>query len=148
VPGPFVPTDTLVGPIIHQLALVSQQIQGMGRTYEVPPEGLPEDNSVLFPLKKFRVLDDTNAKLKVELDFSIYHLFRRDRMEDTYPRIQPFLTAWWFALADWQNLTLGGLAILTTIKDGSIGNVMWGDQPYLAVITNITVLTEFNIPLT
>jgi hypothetical protein len=143
----FTPTDALVGPIIHQLALVAGQIQGVGRTYETPPEGEPEDNSVLFPLMKWKEIDDTNAKLKIELTFSIYHLFRRDRMEDAYPRAQLYMTSWWNALADWSNLTLGGLAIDTNIVDGKIGNVVWGDHPYLALITTITVLTEFNIPL-
>jgi hypothetical protein len=143
----FVPTDALVGPIIQQLAGIAGQIQGVGRLYTTPPEGEPEDNSVLFPLKHWRILDDTNAKLKVELTFSILHLFRRNRMEDAYPRAQTFLTAWWNALADWSNLTLGGLAISTTIKDGGMGMVEWADQPYLALTHTITVLTEFNIPL-
>ena len=143
----FTPSDTLIGPIIHQLALVAGQIQGVGRTYETPPEGEPEDNSVLFPLKRFRIIDDTNAKLKVELTFSILHLFRRDRMDDVMPRVQLVMTSWWNALADWQNLTLGGLAIDTTIKDGAIGTVEWAGQMYLSLTNTITVLTEFNIPL-
>jgi hypothetical protein len=143
----FTQNDTLVGPIVHQLALIAGQIQGVGRTYEVPPEGEPEDNAVLFPLKRWKVLASTNAKLKVELTFTILHLFRRDRMEDVIPRMHLAMTAWWNALADWSNLTLGGLAIDTTLKDGSIGTIVWGDQTYLAVINTITVLTEFNIPL-
>ena len=102
---------------------------------------------MLFPLKRFRIIDDTNAKLKVELTFSILHLFRRDRMDDVMPRVQLVMTSWWNALADWQNLTLGGLAIDTTIKDGAIGTVEWAGQMYLSLTNTITVLTEFNIPL-
>src|SRR5271166_2604902 len=113
----FVPSDNLIGPIVTQLAAIAGQIQGVGRTYTVPPEGEPEDNSVLFPLKRWRIIDSTNAKLKVELTFSILHLFRRDRMDDVMPRVQLVMTSWWNALADWQNLTLGGLAIDTNIKD-------------------------------
>lgn len=143
----FTPSDNLVGPIIHQIALVAQQVQGVGRVYETPPEGEPEDNSVLIPLVDWKVIDSTNAKLKVELAFNIYHLFRRDRMEDAYPRAQLVMTAWWNAIADWVNLTLDGLAIDTNIKGGKIGTVTWGSLPYLALIHNITVLTEFNIPL-
>lgn len=143
----FTQTDALVSPIVAQLAAIAGQIQGVGRTYVVPPEGEPEDNSVLFPLKRWKILDSTNAKLKVELTFTIMHLFRRDRMEDVIPRAHLAMTAWWNALADWSNLTLGGLAIDTTIKDGSIGSVMWGDQIYLAVSNTLVVLTEFTIPL-
>ena len=143
----FTPSDTLIGPIVTQLAGIAGQIQGVGRTYTVPPEGEPEDNSVLFPLKRWRVIDDTNAKLKVELTFSILHLFRRDRMDDVMPRVQLVMTSWWNALADWQNLTLGGLAIDTTIKDGAIGTVEWAGQMYLSLTNTVIVLTEFNIPL-
>jgi hypothetical protein len=144
----FTPSDNLAGPIVHQLALIAAQIQGVGRTYETPPEGEPEDNSVLFPIKDFKVIDDTNAKLKVELAFTIYHLFRRDRMDDAYPRLTLYLTSWLNALADWSNLTLGGLAIDTNIKGGKIGTVTWASQMYLSLMIDITVLTEFNIPLT
>lgn len=143
----FTPSDTLIGPIVTQLAGIAGQIQGVGRTYTVPPEGEPEDNSVLFPLKRWRVIDDTNAKLKVELTFSILHLFRRDRMDDVMPRVQLVMTSWWNALADWSNLTLGGLAIDTTIKDGAIGTVEWAGQMYLSLTNTVVVLTEFNIPL-
>ena len=143
----FTPSDNLIGPIVSQLAGIASQIQGVGRTYTVPPEGEPEDNSVLFPLKRWRVIDSTNAKLKVELTFSILHLFRRDRMDDVMPRVQLVMTSWWNALADWQNLTLGGLAIDTTIKDGAIGTVEWAGQLYLSLTNTVVVLTEFNIPL-
>ena len=68
-------------------------------------------------------------------------------MDDVMPRVQLVMTSWWNALADWSNLTLGGLAIDTTIKDGAIGTVEWAGQMYLSLTNTVVVLTEFNIPL-
>jgi hypothetical protein len=146
MPGPFVPTDALVGPIVAQLIVVTQQIQGIGRCYAAPPEGEPEDNSVVYPLKNIAVLGDTNAKLKTELNFEIVHFFLRTRLQDAVTLAQTYVMPWFYALSDWTNQSLGGLAIRITIHKMSLSSMTWGQEDYITLSINIGVLTEFNIP--
>lgn len=139
------PTDTLVGPVVDGLIGVTGQISGIGRTYREPPEGAPEDNSVIFPLTGFEVKDDTNGRLFVALTFEISHLFRRGRLNETVGRIIPFVPAWLDRLTAWPNQSLGGAAEEVSVKSGKIAGFTWASQQYLALSLTVTVLTELPI---
>lgn len=139
------PDDTIVGPIVDGLIVVGKQIDGIGRFYKEPPEGSPEDNSVVFPLTKFSVEGDTNGRMFLKLTFEISHLFRRARLNETYSRIIPFVPAWLDRLSAWPNQTLGGAAEEVSVESGRIDSLTWGSQQFLALTLTVTVLTEFAI---
>lgn len=143
----YTPSDSLVGPIVHQISLIADsQIQGVTTVYEKPIDGPPEDGSVMIPLSSYKILDDTNGKLYVKMTFSLhYYVLRASYAENVataYTYIVPFLLAY----SAWPNQSLGGLAQEMTITTGGVTQYIEAGQVYVALITNIEVLTEFNIP--
>jgi hypothetical protein len=146
-PGSVQPNDTLVTPIVQQLAIVAQQIAGIGTCYTEPLDQAPEDNSVLFPLRGWKVLDDTSAKLKVELTFEVLHLFARTNLPDALARAYSFVPAWLTVLTAWGNNELGGLAITVSLLEqpATVKGFEWAKEPFIAISTLVTVLTEFSI---
>lgn len=138
--------DDVVGPIIHQLALVAAQVEGVGEVFEVPPDGPPPDNSVLLPLRKWKVEDHTAGKMKVTLTFEVLHLFTRTQLKQAIQRSQKALHPWWQALTAWPNSTLGGLAYYTDVSDGELHEFTWANTPYLAISHMVDVCTVLNIP--
>lgn len=140
------PSDTLVGPIVAQLALVAQQIDGMGTTYQKVPEQAPEDNSVMFPCKHVDVVSSTNGRLTLHLTFDIVHVFRRTRLQEVLDRCYAALPAWLTVLGDRKNVTLGGTAQLMDVTAADIKEVKHANQQFLGVVTTIIVRYEFRIP--
>ena len=145
-PGSVTPTDSVVGPLVAQLALVAQQIQGIGICYLEPPEGPPEDNSVIFPCKSWEFVDSTNGRLRVYLTFDIMHLFSRRLLDEALPDIYKFTPAWWTVLGDWNNQTLGGLVRSMDVKAGEITTTKMAGEILLALTHRVRLLYEF--PLT
>lgn len=149
MPGPFSPSDTLVGPIVHQIALTIQaQIPSIGYVYEKMPDRSPMDNSVIIPLTKAKVVDDTNGKLKLRLMFGLRHLFRRKQMSDNVTTAYTYIIPWSQMLAAWPNQTLGGLAISVSPSEIGVTQISESGQPMAALVVNFDVLTEINVPLT
>ena len=143
----FEPDDTLVGPIIHELAaVISDQIGGIGRIYELPPDGPPEDNSIQFPFQMV-VEDETVGKLKVMLTFDIHHNFRRTRFSEDYARAQTYVIPWVLCLATWENQTLNGLAYCLHPGKVSVIQMVTSQTPYVSVVSRLVVETELNIPV-
>lgn len=143
----FEPTDTLVGPIIHELALVIQdQIGGIGRIYELPPDGPPEHNSIQFPFQ-MSVDDETVGKLRVTLSFDIHHHFRRVRFSDDYALAQTYIIPWVLCLATWENQTLNGLAYALHPGKVRVIQMVTSQTPYVSVVSHLDVETELNIPV-
>jgi hypothetical protein len=149
MPGPFTPSDSLVGPIVHQIALfIAAQIPSVGHVYEDLPDRAPTDNSVIIPLLRGRVLSDTNGKLKVQLQFSLRHLFRRKNMPDNIATAYTYVVPWLMLLSAWPNQNLNGRAIEVDASDLTITQMSESGQPMVALVVNFYVVTEFNIPLT
>lgn len=146
-PGSVTPNDSLVSPIVAQLCVVAQQIAGIGICYTEPPDRAPEDNSVMFPLREWHVLEDTNAKLKVQLVFEVLHLLRRTNLNDALARAYTFVPAWLTVLTAWGNNTLGGLAIDMSLlgQPATVKGYDWANEPFIAISTRVAVLTEFSI---
>lgn len=143
----FEPADTLVGPIIHELAaIIADQIGGVGTIYELPPDGPPEDNSIQFPFQ-MDVSDETVGKLRIDLSFDIHHNFRRTRFSEDYARAQTYVIPWVLALATWENQTLNGLAF--SLKPGKVRviQMVTSQTPYVSVVSRLVVSTEINIPV-
>jgi hypothetical protein len=143
----YAPEDTLVGPIIHEIAeIVRNQIQGVSVVYETVPDKQPEDNSVLIPLTKYDCETDTNGKLRIHFIFGLRHLFRRNQMEDSIPEAYRYLVPYLLAFSAWDNQTLNGLAESVDVAQGGVTQYVESGQVFAALVVNIKVLTEFNIP--
>lgn len=138
--------DTLIGPIVAQLAVVAGQIDGIGRCYDKVPEGAAEDNSVMFPCRHIDVVEGSNGRLTLHLDFDIIHAFRRARLQDALARCYAAMPAWLSVLGSYQNVRLGGLVTLLDLKSIDIKEVKHADQMMLGVISSVTVRYEFILP--
>lgn len=146
MPGPYVPGDTLVGPLATQIATIIQnEIPSIDYVYTKVPDRAPTNNQVIVPMIKAKVVDDTNAKLKVRFTFGVRHLFRRTEFADGITQAYSYIIPWLKMLSAWPNLTLGGLAIATYISDLAVTQIVESGQPYVALAVNFDVLTEFNI---
>lgn len=149
MPGPFVPADDFIGPIVTALSNdVVAQIPAVGPIYPYLPDRPPGDNTVIIPLLRAKIESDTNGKLKVRLHFAMRHLFRRAEMSDTIKRAYTFVRPWLLLLSAWANQNLNGLAIQVDVSDLTIIQVSQSAQPMIALAINFEVLTEFNIVLT
>lgn len=144
----YTPSDILVGPIVQQIAtIIENQIAGVDRVYVNIPDGPPEDNSVIIPLTNFEILDETNGRLSVRLTFGMRHLIRRKSMDEAITNCYSYIMPYFQCFSAWVNQDLGGLARLMTIKNGGVTQFIEAGQVFLALIINLQVLTEFNIPV-
>jgi hypothetical protein len=147
--GPYAPGDTLVGPIIHQIAqIIRTEIPSIENVYEAVPDRAPSDNQVLLPLIKIKPLDDTNGKLKVLISIGARHVFRRRELDAGITQVYTYIMPWLRMLSAWNNDTLGGLSIKVTTTDLAVTRIIESGQVYIALAVNFDVLTEFNIDLT
>lgn len=149
MPGPFTPADNYVGPIVHALATnITTQIPSIAKVYEQLPDTSPIDNSVLIPLTSADIKEETNGKMRVTLNFGIRHVFKRKSMSSNVTYAYTYVQPWLLLLSAWPNLTLGGLAREVTTTKMRVTQVTESGQVMVALVTEIMVLTEFNIPLT
>lgn len=149
---PITPADDIIGTVTHQLALqLAANVVGIGRMYEEPPDGPPENGSVIFPLTRFHYSTETDGRLQVKLTFGIKYLIRRGRFNDNLVTAYQFFSALTRVLSSWplQNLqdpnTLQTYAISVTPVDGGITQFVYAGQQYVAVNINTDVTTEFPI---
>jgi hypothetical protein len=144
----YTPADLLVGPIIQGLHnIVQNQISGVTVLYTTEPDGPFEDNSVFIPEPTWKVQGDTNGKLYLTVEFGLRHIVQRSLLEDSFPAVRAYLHPYLMALATWANQDLGGTAITVNILKGGIGQWVHAGVPHVALLLNIEVLTEFNIPV-
>lgn len=146
-PGSIAPADSLVTPLAEALGTVAQQIQGVSLVYTTPPDGAPEDGSVLIVLREWEVEGDTNYKLRVNLVFEVLHLFLRNDLSQALANAYPYVPAWFTVLTAASNNELGGLAITVSLltHKGSVKGFEWAGDPYIAISNMVGVLTEFPI---
>jgi hypothetical protein len=141
------PTDDIVGPIVHQLALaLSTYVTGIGRMYEEPPDGPPEDGSVIFPLTGFKFEDnDAIGKRYIRLKFGIRYMIKRSTFPDNLLVAYQYFSALSRVLSAWPVQTLNGLAIEVCTKEGAVTQLTVAGQPFLVLVLNVEVLTEINL---
>jgi len=149
MPGPFAPSDSLVGPIVSNLTtFINTQIPAVGYIYPTLPDRPPADDAVVMPLLKITIVSETNGKLKLSLSFAMRHLFRRTNLQDDIARAYTFIVPWLNVLGAWQNQTLSGLAMEVDAKELTVMQVTMGGQVLVALGVNFNVVTEINIVLT
>lgn len=146
--GPYAPSDDIIGPIIHEIALIIQTgIPSIEYVHERVPDRAPANNHVLLPILKIHQLDDTNGKLKIRITIGARHVFRRTELDAGITKMYTYIMPWLFLIAAWPNQTLNGRAIQMEISDVIPTRIMESGQAYIALAINFDVLTEFNIPL-
>lgn len=144
----YTPADDRIGPIIHEIATIIQaQIPSIATVYERMPDRQPIDNSVVIPLSKARVKDNTNGKLQVNYTFGVKHLFKRKQMADNILQAYSYVTPWLMMLSSWTNSDLGGLSRDINISDLQVIQVTESGQVMIALAVTFDVCTEYNIPL-
>ena len=146
----YQPSDAWIGPIITSFyTMISSQVGGLSRIYTVEPDGDLEDNSALIPEPTWEVKGDTNAKLYLVIHFGIRHIVSRSPdVEDSFPAARAYLYPYLMTLSTWANQSMSGNAIQMTIKKGGLGQWEHSGIIYTALLLQVDVLTEFNIPLT
>jgi len=148
MPGPFAPSDSLVGPIVSNLTtFINAQIPTVGFIYPTLPDRPPADDAVVLPLMKAAIVTETNGKLKISLSFALRHLFRRTNLADDIARAYTYIVPWLNVLGAWQNQTLSGLAMEVDSKDLVVTQVTMAGQVLVALAINLNVITEINIVL-
>lgn len=149
MPGPYTPDDSLIGPIIHQIALnIQTQIPSIEYVWEEVPDRAPSNNQVLLPVLKVKILGDTNGKLKLLISVGARHVFRRRELDAGISQAYTYIMPWLRMLSAWENDTLGGLSMKVTPTDLVVTRLIEGGQAFIALAVNFDVLTEFNIDLT
>lgn len=149
MPGPFSPSDNLIGPIVHQIALfVGAQIPSIAHIYEDIPDVSPQDNSVIIPLLKAKIVDETSGKVKINLTFALSHIFRRTKMQDNVVRAYSYVMPWLQLLSAWPNQNLNGQAISVSSRELIVRQAAASGQPVVTLAVQFDVLTEFNASLT
>src|SRR5260221_12474230 len=107
MPLSFPPDSAIIQPIVHQLATaLSSQIPGLGFVYEQPPDKAVENKAVFIVLRKFKIEDDTNAKLYVALTLAIYVVFRPTKHRDGIAQASTNLNPAPRGLSHWPNQPL------------------------------------------
>lgn len=143
----YTPTDDLIGPIAAAIGnIISAQITSIDRIYTYIPDGPPETNAVAIPLSHFEILDDTNGKLFCRLTYNIRYVTRRKSSDEATVDCYKMFTSLMKVFASWPNQSLGGLSKSMTVKNGGVTQMIASGQVFMSLITNLQVLTEFNIP--
>ncbi len=144
---PYSPNDSMIGPVVAAIAnLIATQVQGVSVVYQKVPDSAPEDGSVLIPLTGFRIVEDTNGKLKVRLGFGIRHFIVRGELPDNIQTAYSYLVPYLQVFSSWANQTLGGLAREMTPSAGGVTQFVENGQAFVALILNLDVIVDLNIP--
>jgi hypothetical protein len=148
MPGPFSPNDNLVGPIVQQIAnLIQTQIPSINYVYTKLPDRPPQDNSVMLPLVKAKLLHEYSGLQQWQFIFAVMHTFRRRNMSDTLSTAYTYITPWMNFLGAWPNQTLGGLAEEVNATELTILQRAESGQPMVVLTVSFNVVTSLNIPL-
>jgi len=149
VPGPYTPTDSLIGPIATFIAnLITTQIPSITHVYPTLTDRAPSDNAVVLRFTRGKIVDETNGKIRVVLTYTMNHLFRRAEIDASLLRAYAYAVPWMRFLAAIPNQALGGLAISMTATDLATTQVPISGQPTIALVVDFNVHTEFNLDQT
>lgn len=139
-------TDDIIGPIISNLAnYLTQYVPGLGRMYLQPPDGPPENNSCIFPVSKFSFRHDTNGKVYVDFIVSIRYMIRRSKFPQDLQTLYTAFSAFTYVLSSWPIQQLNGNSEEVTPIGGTFTQFVFAGQPYLALVFDTKICTEFPI---
>lgn len=145
----YPPSDDLISPIATQLAAILTEQIGVSRVYTEAPDGPPENNSAVIPPPSFKVIDDTNGKLRLKLSFPIRHMIRRAKMSDSLIAAQQYYLPYLQAFSAWKNQHLydgtQNRAREISPTAGGLVQIVESGQVYIAFTCNVDVVVDLNI---
>jgi hypothetical protein len=147
---PITPTDDIIGPVIHQLStFLSTYVVGIGRIYEQPPDGPPENNSVMLPVTSIKYEYSDVGKVRLKVTMPIWYMIRRTKFSDNiaqaykmYSAIVRVLTAW--PLNQLPDVNGNDLAIEVLPQSTGFIQTTVAGQAYIALLINTEIITEFS----
>lgn len=143
----FNPDNTILN-IKNALAnIAATQISGVTRTYAEEPDGPPEDGSVVVGSPQFRIEDNTSGKIKVRFKFPVSFLTTRRGQGEDLVLVESYFGPFLLAFNSWANQNLDTDAYQTETDSGGVAQVIYAQQTMRALVVNVSVVTEFNIPL-
>jgi len=158
VPGPWTPSDSVVGPIVAAIASrVATQIPAVGHVYEELPDRSPTDNEVVVPLlrgrhgvqpNQNRGGGDTSGKFEITYTFSLRHVFRRREIDQNLKTAYTYIQPWLNFFSALPNQSLGGLTRTLNVTNLTITQASMAGQPMVVLAVEFDALTEFNISYT
>jgi hypothetical protein len=149
MPGPFAPSDPVVGAVMAALGTaITTQIPTITKVYSFSNSRSSPDGQVKLVFNKLKVDDSTNGKIKLEVMLTARHLFRLTEWDTTAARAQQYVYPWVLFLTAMQNQHLTSNMIVTNTSDVTLTQVPESGQAMVALIINFTVLTEINAVLT
>ncbi len=144
------PDDTVIGPIIQALgSIVQAQITNVAIFYTSPPDAAPEDNSFMFAFTGFALNNKDTGSTYIEpvLQFKLAHFVRQSTFSDNLAFLQQLYLPYMLVFSAWYNQDLGGLSLTVTPKKGSITQVPYSDEPRVALLIDLEVVIQIQIPL-
>ena len=143
----YSPNDSLISPVVAAIAnIVSTQVAGVTVVHQQPPDGPPEDGSVVIPLSAYKILDDSNGRLTLKLTFGVKHFVVRGSYPENILAAYSYFVPYFQAFAQWSNQDLGGLCQSLTLTNGGVTQYVQAGQVFVALVVNLDVLLEFTIP--
>jgi hypothetical protein len=149
--------DNTVANIKADLATIAKNdIGGLDANlvYANQPDGPPESGGVTFELDKIDLIEDTNAKLIMKFSFLVVYHVRRTVSGEDRVACESYAMPFFLAYNSWANqalsVTAGYLsdAYDVTCEKGQIAQRAYANNFFMVLATRVSVLYEFNTPLT
>lgn len=151
--GPFdSTTDLFITPALTQLGvLVAAQISPPPSVvYLLPPDGQPENNSVVFTSPEFEDRGSTEGKRELCFHLNVIHFTHASmRLADDLQNCYNWLSAYLNVFDAWANQSLQAgngttYARQIDLKKGRITKIAWGATPMVVLFMNVDIITEYN----
>ncbi len=147
MPTVYQPNDSIISPVVAAIATIIQtQVAGVSYVYQQPPDGPPENGTVVIPLSAYKILDDTNGRLKIKLTFGVKHFVVRGSYPENVLGAYAYFVPYAQAFAQWSNQSLGGLCQSLTLTNGGVTQYVQAGQVFVCLVVNLDVFLEFTIP--
>ena len=149
MPGIYAPADTLISPIITELAtILDQQIGGVNRIYNLPPAGPPDDMSVIILLNHGKNSTATIGRLRQTLTFVVMQFMRFNDLSAAYTTAYSYIPSYLQAFEAWGAQRLNNKSIEVNVRDYGVAQRPYAGQPYLILGFTIDVVAEIPTPTT
>ncbi len=145
--GPFSSTnDQFIGPILAQLKVIinAQITPPPSVIYTLPPDGQPENNSVVITAPTFEDCGTTEGLRELRFHFNVIHFTDCSmRLGDDIQNSYNWLWAYLNVFDAWANQPLSGNAREVTLTKGRITKLPWGATSFIVLFMNLDVITEY-----
>ncbi len=152
MPGPFSSTtDLFITPILNQLSvIINAQISPPPSViYTLPPDGQPENNSVVITAPTFEDVGATEGLRELRFHFNVIHFTDCSmRIGDDIQNCYNWLSAYLNVFDAWANQSLQDVHGVVnsrevTLTKGRVTKLPWGATSFIVLFMNLDVITEY-----